>query len=347
MPSVSDDEIVAELVAGLSPEEAAELLAARLHLAALEDEAARAEVPADGQGSRRRDGDPRDLIEAAARVRPVALAREQLLAVTPELAPLLPDGALRRGSTVAVGSPDGSMVGGATSLALALTAAASAEGSWVALVGLPAVGLVAAAELGLAVDRLAVVTSPPPEQWATVVAALVGAFDLVLVPVAPRARTGEVRRLTARARERGSVLIQLVPFDLTLDPTLDLTLDPTRGLAREDGRRGVGRRGGRSEADPATPGGIGLEADVRLTVTATRWQGVSGGAGHLQARRLTVETSGRRRAAHARRHDLWLPGGDDVVVDVDVLGHRPTSPPIGQLRRLDDPTCPPGDRRAG
>ena len=324
VPSVSDDEIVAELVAGLPPEEAAELLAARLHLAALEDEAARAEVPADGEGSRRRDGDPRDLIEAAARVRPVALAREQLLAVTPELAPLLPDGALRRGSTVAVGSMAGSMVGGATSLALALIAAASAEGSWVALVGLPAVGLVAAAELGLAVDRLAVITSPPPEQWATVVAALVGAFDLVLVPVAPRARSGEVRRLTARARERGSVLIQLVPFD------------PARG--------DLGA--GRDDADPASPGGIGLEADVRLTVTAARWQGVSGGAGHLQARRLTVEATGRRRAARSRRHDLWLPGGDATRVE-DLV--RPTvgPPPIGQLRRLNEPTCPPGDRRAG
>ena len=293
VPSVSDDEIVAELVAGLAPEEAAELLAARLHLAALEDEAARAEVPADGEGSRRRAGDPRDLIEAAARVRPVALAREQLLAVTPDLAPLLPDGALRRGSTVAVGASGAA--GGATTLALALAAAASTEGSWVALVGLPGVGLVAAAELGLAIERLAVVTAPPPEQWATVVAALVGAFDLVLVPVAPRGRTGEVRRLAARARERGSVLIQLVPFD----------------PVRRD--LGTEREGG--------PVGVGLEADVRLAVTAARWQGISGGAGHLRARRLTVEASGRRRAARPRRHDLWLPGGDDVVVDV--LGQRP------------------------
>lgn len=293
VPSVSDDEIVAELVAGLPPEEAAELLAARLHLAAIEDEAARVEVPADGERSRRRDGDPRDLVEAAARVRPVALAREQLLAVTPELAPLLPDGALRRGSTVAVGTaspadPADPMAGGATTLALALAAAASAEGSWVALVGLPGVGLVAAAELGLALERLAVITAPPPEQWATVVAALVGAFDLVLVPVAPRGRTGEVRRLAARARERGSVLIQLVPST------------PASASARGPGR-----------GDDA-----GLEADVRLAVTASRWQGVGGGAGHLQARRLTVETSGRRRAARSRRHDLWLPGGEDVVVDV-------------------------------
>ena len=133
VPSVSDDDIDAELAAGLPPEEAAELQATRLRLAALEDEAARVTPPPDGERSRRRDGDPRDLLEAAARVRPVALAREHVLPVLDELAPLLPDAGLRRGSTVAVGSTStvdpGDAVGGATALALALAVAASAEGS--------------------------------------------------------------------------------------------------------------------------------------------------------------------------------------------------------------------------
>ncbi len=59
--------------------------------------------------------------------RPVALAGEQLLAVLAPLAPLFPEGGLRRGSTVTVEAGPG-----ATSLALALGAAASAAGSWVA-----------------------------------------------------------------------------------------------------------------------------------------------------------------------------------------------------------------------
>lgn len=287
MPSVSDDEIAAELAAGLGPEEVAELQAARLRLAALEDEAARSPVPADGARTRRRAGDPRDLIEAAARVRPVALAREQLLPVAGELAALLPDAGLRRGATVAIGSAgEAEPVGGATALALALAAAASAEGSWTALVGLPAVGLVAAAELGLALDRLAVITAPPPEQWATVVAALVGAFDLVLVPVPPATRAAEVRRLVARARERGTVLVQLTPF----------------GPSGPVGRRGPSAR------DDLAP-----EADIRLAVTASRWQGLGDGAGHLRARRLTIETAGRRRAARSRRVDLWLPGPTGAI----------------------------------
>jgi hypothetical protein len=292
VPSVSDDDIAAELAAGLPPDEAAELQATRLRLAALADEAERDPHPDHAARSRRRAGDPRDLLEAAARVRPVALAREHLLPVSDALVPLLPDGGLRRGSTVAVGSVGSTdaddraqQVGGATALALALAVAASAEGSWTALVGLPQVGLVAAAEAGIALERLAVITAPPPEQWATVVAALVGAFDLVLVPVPPTTRAGEVRRLVARARERGSVLVQLSPST------------PAGGRAPSAG-------------DPS------IEADVRLTVTASRWQGLSDGAGHLRARRLTVETSGRRRAARPRRTDLWLPGLSGAIEPV-------------------------------
>jgi hypothetical protein len=294
VPSLSDDDIDAELAAGLAPEEAAELQATRLRLAALEDEAERAPVPPDGARSRRRAGDPRDLLEAAARVRPTSLAREQLLPVVDELAPLLPDAGLRRGSTVAVGSAEpATPVGGATALALALTAAASVEGSWTALVGLPAVGLAAAAELGLALERLAVIAAPPPEQWATVVAALVGAFDLVLVPVPPATRAAEVRRLVARARERGSVLIQLTPS--------------TPAARSATSSASSGRR-----RPPAVDDTV-LGADVRLTVTAAEWQGLDRGAGHLRTRRLTVETAGRRRAAHPRRTDLWLPGPTGAI----------------------------------
>ena len=55
----------------------------------------------------------------AERTRPLVLARTRLLPVLPPLAPLLPDGGLPRGITVAVGGA------GATSLALEPTAAAT------------------------------------------------------------------------------------------------------------------------------------------------------------------------------------------------------------------------------
>jgi hypothetical protein len=123
-----------------------------------------------------------------------------LLPVLPALGPLLPHGALRRGSTVAVA--------GSTSLLLAVLAGPSLAGSWCAVVGVPALGLVAAAATGVAVDRLALVPAPGRE-WPSVVAALLDAVDLVVVAPGSPVRAGDARRLAARARQRGSVL---VPF---------------------------------------------------------------------------------------------------------------------------------------
>src|SRR5687768_4698370 len=93
----------------------------------------------------------------AERIRPVALAEEHLLAVLPALGALLPEEGLRRGTTVAVGGS-----GATTSLGLALAAGASRAGSWVAGVGLASLGVIAAAELGLALERFALVAAPPP-----------------------------------------------------------------------------------------------------------------------------------------------------------------------------------------
>ena len=138
------------------------------------------------------------LHEAAARARPVALAREHVLPVLEPLQPLLPEG-LRRGSTVAVGD--------STSLALALLAGPSGNGSWAAAVGVSNLGLAAAAELGVALDRLVVVADPPSESWATVVATLVDALDVVLLRARRRVSGGDARRLIARgprARRRCS-----------------------------------------------------------------------------------------------------------------------------------------------
>ena len=148
-----------------------------------------------------------DLAGLAERVRPVTLTREQRLPVLSALDALLPGGGLRRGSTVAVTGTDG--VGGATSLALALVAAATQAGSWVAAVGLPSLGLVAAEELGVALEHLVLVAAPERDAWGSVAAALVDGFDCLVVPSGRAVRPGDARRLVARARERGAVLVQL------------------------------------------------------------------------------------------------------------------------------------------
>ena len=156
-----------------------------------------------------RSGAAPDVVgELAERVRPVTLTREQRLPVLPVLEGLLPGAGLRRGATVSVGTAPG--VGGATSLALALVAQASVAGSWVATVGLPSLGLVAADELGVALERLVLVAAPERDAWGGVVAALVDGFDLVVLHAGRTGvRTADARRLVARARERGAVLLQL------------------------------------------------------------------------------------------------------------------------------------------
>jgi hypothetical protein len=124
---------------------------------------------------------------------------DRVLPVLPELRHLLPGGGLRRGSTVAV-TP------GATSVLLALLAAASGAGSWCAVVGLPTLSPAAAAELGIALDRLALVPHPGPE-WPSVVAALLDGVDIVVAAPPGPVVAGVSGRLAARARQRGSVLV--------------------------------------------------------------------------------------------------------------------------------------------
>jgi hypothetical protein len=127
---------------------------------------------------------------------------EDVLSVLPPLAPLLPAGGLRRGSTVAVS--------GATSLVLALLAAATRDGSWAAVTGLPELGLVAAAEYGVDLDRLALVPHPGAELTG-VLSALVDGFDLVVLgPVGVRPELA--RRLAGRVRHRGTVLLSAGPW---------------------------------------------------------------------------------------------------------------------------------------
>ncbi len=105
-----------------------------------------------------------------------------------------------------------------------------------AIVGVAHLNLAAAAEIGVALDRV-VVVDPTPGQWASAVAALVGAVDVVLTGPAPRAKAADHRRLQARARERGSVLVQVGSGGPTegIDLTLTVTSSSWEGLGRGHG----------------------------------------------------------------------------------------------------------------
>lgn len=125
-----------------------------------------------------------------------ASAAGKLLPVVPELEAVLPLRGLRRGSTVSVS--------GSRGVLLALLAAATTAGSWAAVVGLPDIGLAAAAELGVELRRLALVPRPGPDA-VRAAAALFDGVDVVVVSGGPQVRSA--RRLVARARHRGGVLI--------------------------------------------------------------------------------------------------------------------------------------------
>jgi hypothetical protein len=154
--------------------------------------------------------------------------RERVLPVHPVLEDLFPWGGLRRGSTVAVR--------GSTSLLLALLAESTAAGSWAAVVGMPNLGVLAAAELGVAVERLALVPGPA-SQLSPVVAALLDGLDLVAVATGEaggRFTEANARRLSARARHRGAVLL---PFGPWPGADLELSCEPAgwTGPGRGDG----------------------------------------------------------------------------------------------------------------
>ena len=56
---------------------------------------------------------------------------------------------------------------GCTSLALALAGPVTVGGAWLAVVGLGDLGLLAAAELGVDLERVLLVADPAPRRWAT------------------------------------------------------------------------------------------------------------------------------------------------------------------------------------
>lgn len=129
------------------------------------------------------------------------LPDDAVLPVPPALTGLFPRAGLQRGSTVCVHR--------SSSLVLALVAQVSrfAGGStWCAEVGAPLLGSAAAAEAGVALDRF-VRIAEPGSQWASVVASLLDGFDLVVVHPPARLTQGDMRRLSARARERDTVLL--------------------------------------------------------------------------------------------------------------------------------------------
>lgn len=126
-------------------------------------------------------------------------SRREALPVPAALENLLPDGGLAKGSVV--------VYNGAGSLIAGLLAAVTSAGGHAAVVGMPRLGLLAAAEMGARLDRLAVVSDPGPDPL-EVASVLLDGLDLVVLGLnglsVPMSRT---RVLAARARGKNSTLM--------------------------------------------------------------------------------------------------------------------------------------------
>ena len=125
-------------------------------------------------------------------------SEHSLLPLDPAFSALLPEEGLQTGTSYTV-SPSPSLV-------LALLSAASQKGLWCAVVGMPTLGVEAAAAFGIDLARLILVPSPG-DRWLAATSALAEVVPLIVVAPGTRARDADVARLSARLRDRGCTLL--------------------------------------------------------------------------------------------------------------------------------------------
>jgi len=116
---------------------------------------------------------------------------------------LLPGGALRAGTTLTVR--------GSLSLALALISELSASGAWCGAIGVPELGLEAATNLGIALERLILVPHPGPHEI-SITATLSEVLAAIVLRPSTEVRSSDAARLAAKLRDRGTALIVLGPW---------------------------------------------------------------------------------------------------------------------------------------
>ena len=129
------------------------------------------------------------------------------IAVSEEIGSLLPWPRLRRGATICLAAKAAS---GTTSLLLALMAQLSRSGAWCALIGASSVSAVAAQQAGVSLSRLAFVETAERDRE-TAAGALLNGIDLVAVHITSEVPSQMPRRLMAKARKRGNILVPFGP----------------------------------------------------------------------------------------------------------------------------------------
>lgn len=156
--------------------------------------------------------------------------RDRTIQVDEPLGSMLPDGGLQRGRIVGCGGP------AAVSLAGAIVAGAARAGSWVLLLGAPAVGLESLAELGAPLHRVVSVdTEARPASWAERLAAAVDGFELILT-VPPRGADRVERKVRQRVQARGAIVLAVGGASLGSDLTFTTGSPRWAGIGHGHGR---------------------------------------------------------------------------------------------------------------
>ncbi|HMS36367.1 MAG TPA: hypothetical protein PKA93_04325 [Arachnia sp.] len=122
----------------------------------------------------------------------------RVFAVPREVAGLLPDAGLRPGAAYALA--------GAGALLHALLAEPSRAGTWCGVVGMPEMGVEAAQQAGVVLDRLVLVPEPG-RRWLSAVAALAEVLGVVAVRPGGAVAPADAARLASRLRDREATLL--------------------------------------------------------------------------------------------------------------------------------------------
>ncbi|MFV0317654.1 MAG: hypothetical protein ACK5O2_11930 [Microthrixaceae bacterium] len=201
-------------------------------------------------------------------------ARSEPLPLSSATSHLFPAGRLRRGSVLGISGGSG-----VTSVALALLTGPARSGAWTGLLGMEHLGWAAAEEMGFPLERVVSVEPPGTSSVSaadspSVLAAMIDAFDVVVVAAGALPPGQALRRLRARVRERSSLMVTL--------------------------------------------GAVLPDADARIEVLGTRWEGLGGGWGRLAGRAISVEVGGRGALGRAQRGEILFDGnGGPEVPSVD------------------------------
>lgn len=209
-----------------------------------------------------------------------------LLAVPAAVAALLPRGGLPAGGVVSIdtappaydrpparpaasGRAPAATFGDSAATTLLLTLLAGGQQRWTAVVGMPDLGVLAGAELGIDLDRLALIPDPGPDVLHVLSVLADGVEVIAVAPTVGWGPPARIKVLTARLRQRGAVLLVLGPW-----PGADLVI-----RARHVAFRGIGRGHGRLQG-----------REIAVTVSGRRMTGSHEGRILLSGKRdgLTV-----------------------------------------------------------